>query len=175
MSKQNIRLTPKSFLRFGSRASISASLKQSTPGKRVRKLVKEVIQLLIRVFEAPLAYLFGRDIFISYARKDSANYAQQLAIDLREQVPKLSFYLDQWASLSGTTLPPSLKRALRWSRLLVFIGTQNAIASPSVRLELEVFSRKKGRFVPIDVDDALGKAILKDQFLRLCRMAVMSP
>lgn len=119
---------------------------------------------VVFIVEAPLRYLFGRDVFISYSRPNS-EYAQQLAIKVRERVPKLSFYLDQWASLSGTTLPSSLKRALRWSRMLVLIGTPEALASPNVRMELEVFFRKKGRFVPIDVDGALQEAKQKDPLL----------
>lgn len=110
-------------------------------------------------------YLFGRDIFISYARADAATYAQQLAIAVRGEVPKLSFFLDQWASMSGTTLPLSLRLALRWSQLLVFVGTQKAIDSAHVRMELQAFFNRKGRFVPIDVGGVLGQAIGKDEFL----------
>ena len=120
---------------------------------------------LLWLLETPLSYLFGRDIFISYARADAMNYAQQLAVGVREDVPQLSFFLDQWASASGRTLPISLKLALRWSRMLVFIGTQHAIDSPHVRKELQAFFNRQGRFVPIDVGGALDTAMRKDEFL----------
>lgn len=120
---------------------------------------------MVLVLETPLIYLFGRDIFVSYARADAATYAQQLAIAVRGEVPKLSFFLDQWASMSGTTLPLSLRLALRWSQLLVFVGTQNAIDSAHVRMELQAFFNRRGRFVPIDVEGALRQAIGNDKFL----------
>jgi WD40 repeat protein len=124
-----------------------------------------LLRRLLWLLETPLSYLFGRDIFISYARADAMNYAQQLAVGVREDVPQLSFFLDQWASVSGRTLPISLKLALRWSRMLVFIGTQHAIDSPHVRKELQAFFNRQGRFVPIDVGGALDTAMRKDEFL----------
>ena len=127
--------------------------------------LRTVFQRLLSILETPLVYLFGRDIFISYARSDATAYAQQLAIDLRTRVPKFSIFLDQWASVSGTTLPLTLRLALRWSQLMVFVGTQNAIDSVFVRKELQVFFNRRGRFVPIDVDNKLDAAIRKDQFL----------
>ena len=131
----------------------------------LQSVLRAVFRRVVFVAETPLMYLFGRDIFISYARADAATYAQQLAIAVRGEVPKLSFFLDQWASMSGTTLPLSLRLALRWSQLLVFVGTQNAIDSAHVRMELQAFFNRKGRFVPIDVGGVLGQAIGKDEFL----------
>jgi WD40 repeat protein len=133
--------------------------------KSLARSLRTVLQRLLSILETPLMYLFGRDIFISYARSDAANYAQNLAIDLRTHVPQFSFFLDQWASASGTTLPLALRLALRWSQLLVFVGTQNAIDSPHVRKELQAFFNRKGRFVPIDVGGALDKAMRSDQFM----------
>lgn len=129
------------------------------------QFVPTVLKRVLYVIETPLMYLFGRDIFISYSRADAANYAQQLAIAVRGEVPQLSFFLDQWASLAGTTLPLSLRLALRWSQLLVFVGTQNAIDSSHVRMELEAFFNRKGRFVPINVGGVLDQAIRNDKFL----------
>ena len=139
---------------------MATSFLQSLPS-----VLRTVFRRVVFVVETPFMYLFGRDIFISYARSDAATYAQQLAIAVRGEVPKLSFFLDQWASLSGRTLPLSLRLALRWSQMLVFVGTKNAIDSTYVRMELQAFSNRRGRFVPIDVGGALGQAIGNDEFL----------
>jgi len=129
------------------------------------RTLRTLLRRLLYVLETPLIYVFGRDIFISYARADAAEYARELAIGVRDRVPKFSFFLDQWASLSGTTLPLSLRLALRWSQMLVFVGTPNAIGSAHVRMELEAFFNRKGRFVPIDVGGALGQAMRNDKLL----------
>jgi hypothetical protein len=51
--------------------------------KSLARSLRTILRWLLYTLEAPLMYLFGRDIFISYSQADAPNYAQQLAIDVR--------------------------------------------------------------------------------------------
>jgi hypothetical protein len=46
-------------------------------------------------------------------------------------------------------LPLSLKRALRWSKMLVLIGTSRALDSPHVGFEIREFLWTSGIVIPI--------------------------
>lgn len=63
------------------------------------------------------SFLFGHDIFISYARADALDYAPRLA----NQLTKLGFrcYLDQLDAPVGVKTPGAVMRALRRSTGLV--------------------------------------------------------
>lgn len=112
--------------------------------------LKQFSQFLLAIFEMPVRYIFGRDIFISYSRTDANKYAPNLAFALQAKRPKLSFYLDKWIAPPTGKLPGSLKRHLRWSSVLVLICTENSISSPFVRDEIRLFSKLGRKVVPID-------------------------
>ncbi|MBS1914417.1 MAG: TIR domain-containing protein [Bacteroidetes bacterium] len=122
----------------------------SGPGTGARFLRR--MQLLR---DAPFRFLFGRDVFISYSRREAARYAPNLANAVIEQLPKASFYLDRWLAPPGGRLPRSLKRHARWSSVLVIIGDEHAVKSGSVKEEIEIFSRTGRHVIPIDVAGTL--------------------
>ena len=51
-----------------------------------------------------LRFLFGDDIFISYLRKDGANYAAALANELSKPGRDFSCFLDQWGASAANEL-----------------------------------------------------------------------
>jgi hypothetical protein len=97
--------------------------------------------------------VLGADIFVSYARADAISYADGLAAALlaRNMAPQI----DLWDSTPGAELPAALIAALRHSRMLVIIGSPEAIKSPNVKHEIETFLETGGRIVPIGFSDAL--------------------
>lgn len=135
-------------------------LRQNKAGKQPSMFRKTVNAFRIKLFaylEAPFKYLFGRDIFISYSRADASTYAPNLANTLREKIPALSFYLDRWGAPADVDLPRSLKRSLRWSSVLVIIGTERAVSSPFVQAEIAIYGKTPRQVIPIDVDGALSR------------------
>src|SRR5690349_20257643 len=74
------------------------------------RAVQRYWSLLSGVIDWPLRFIFGRDIFISYSRRDAGRYAPSLALALQSKRPKLSFYLDKWIAPPSGKLPRSLKR-----------------------------------------------------------------
>src|SRR5215216_17014 len=111
---------------------------------------------------SPLRYLFGRDVFISYSRRDAGDYATNLVLVLqkraRKQRRKLSFYLDKWIAPPDGELPKSLKRQLRWSSTLVVICTKFSVGSPFVKDEIKHFAELKRKIILVNVDDILSDA-----------------
>ena len=101
-------------------------------------------------------FLFGDDVFISYSRRDSTNYALGLANELTTQ--KLSCYVDQWGTPPGEDLPESLKTALRRSTLLVIVGTERAAASEAVSKEVTEFVKTERTMIPVSFEGSLEKA-----------------
>src|SRR5689334_17168412 len=100
-----------------------------------------------------LRYMYGDDIFISYARADGITYAAALADELTSK--GFSCFLDQWGTLPGQQLPGSLKRSIKRSTVFVLVGTEKAGYSNSVGLEVGEFLKTKRPIVPIDFDNAL--------------------
>ncbi len=98
---------------------------------------------------APVRFFFGDDIFISYARRDGVNYAEGLASALAAR--NLACRVDLWETTPGADLPPKLRRALKWSKMFVLLGTEAAAGSKYVALELQEFLRTGGTVVPIDL------------------------
>jgi len=103
-----------------------------------------------------LRYILGDDIFISYARADGITYATTLAEELSSM--GFSCFLDLWGTVPGQQLPASLKRAIRRSTIFVLVGTEKAVSSHSVELEVQEFIKTKRPIVPIDFDGALDTA-----------------
>src|SRR5687767_12802812 len=112
-------------------------------------------RLAASAIERGLGDLFGRDYFISYARRDAASYAARLARLLGE---RHSVYLDQLDVPRGAELPPRLRRALRRASVLVLLGSPQAARSASVRDELALFLSTERPALLVDVDKALDAA-----------------
>lgn len=125
--------------------------KPNNAGLRNR-LPPAVSSLLAR----PFKFLFGNDIFISYSRADGINYAEGLASQLAKR--NFSCSLDLWETTPGKEMPAKLKRAVRWSKMLVIIGTGAAAGSPNCELEIVEFARTKGTIIPIDFNHAVDGA-----------------
>jgi hypothetical protein len=103
-----------------------------------------------------LRYIHGDDIFISYAHADGITYAAALAEELTAN--GFSCFLDQWGTPPGQQLPGSLKRSIKRSTVFVLIGTEKAVSSPSVGLEVIEFLKTERPIIPIDFDDSLERA-----------------
>jgi WD40 repeat protein len=108
--------------------------------------------------EGPLRYLFGDDIFISYSRQDGLNYAQGIASQLAAGWA-YSCRVDLWETVPGVEMPASLRRSLRWSKMLVLVGTPGAATSVNVGLEVAEFMETGGIIVPIDFENTVMDAI----------------
>jgi len=132
---------------------VRAESKLNTPpGSRF----KQFLSRLVILFEVPIRYLFGRDVFVSYSRQDG-NYVTKLVTILKDKNRRTSFYFDQWAAPPGGELPASLKRHLRWSSILVLVGSQAAINSDSVKQEVSLFATRRRKVIPISVDNAFAQ------------------
>lgn len=108
------------------------------------------------VFERIYRFLFGNDIFVSYARHDAEDYA----LSLTSRLTKANYlcYLDQLGTRPGGKLPPELLSTLRRSTVFVLIGTEAAIASNSIEDEITEFLKTSRPIIPIDFNGALEKA-----------------
>lgn len=104
--------------------------------------------MITKLYNNIIRFIFGIDIFISYSRKDTAVYAERLAIILQEN--KFKCYLDKWGTQPGQDLSFSLKRILRHSSLFVVLGSDKAGESNSVYKEVEEFRKTNRTIVPID-------------------------
>src|SRR5262245_28183510 len=109
-----------------------------------------------------LRFLFGDDIFISYSRRDGANYAAALANELSKPGRDFSCFLDQWGASAANELSKPVLGALRRSSLLVLVGTPGAATSKFVRQEVENFSqqswlRAHRPILPININGALDR------------------
>jgi WD40 repeat protein len=105
-----------------------------------------------------LRWIFGRDVFVSYARADGIGYAAALA----QQIAAAGFTvaIDQWGSQSGHSPPRALQRAARWASCLVVVGTPEAIRSRWVREEVQSFPHHRRTVVPIDFGGNLENSAL---------------
>lgn len=106
-----------------------------------------------RVVDGVRRFLFGHDIFVSYARADAIEYAQGLADALVRR--RIAAYIDQLGTPPGLQMPPLLLMRLRLSSMLVLVASPAAAASIAVQQEVEAFSRRNHRLFVVDVDGAL--------------------
>lgn len=113
----------------------------------------EISDYLFRTF---FRVLFRYDIFISYARRDGKDYA----LKLRDQLKQLDFscFLDFDELPAGNSLNRTLRRALRRSATLVLVGTERAVVSRYVELEVGEFSGTGRAVIPIDIEGSLAAA-----------------
>lgn len=105
-----------------------------------------------------LEHLFGFDVFISYARRDSRAYAEQL----QQGLSKLDYscFLDAQEVPAGEQLTTALRRALRRSTVLVLIGSPGALESKYVCQEVGGFVElnPRGIILPISIGRTLDDA-----------------
>lgn len=112
---------------------------------------------LIRQRDRAIAYVFGRDVFISYSRAGALAYARALANALKNLERPISVYFDQWAAPPGAELPPTLLLALRRARVLVVVATEHALQSQHVGEEIAHFAKRPRSIVTIN-DGCLTRA-----------------
>lgn len=118
------------------------------PGLKLTSLSDSLFKSLFRL-------LFRYDIFISYARGDGKDYA----IKLRDQLKQLDFscFLDFDELPPGNSLNNTLKRAIRKSATLVIVGTERAVKSRYVELEVGEFANTGRAIIPIDIEGTLAE------------------
>ena len=91
---------------------------------------------------------WGYDFFVSYNWASGGPYAVSLAERLRDR--GYDCFLDQSEFAAGDDWKREAQKALRNTRRLVVVATREAIAeSEAVRHEIEVFTRRSERVIPI--------------------------
>lgn len=88
-----------------------------------------------------LPFLFADDIFLSYSRKDGNAYTAALARELTGKNYKVFF--DHYGTPPGKELPKEVKDKALGAKMFVLIASDQALASPHVRTEVELFVNKK--------------------------------
>src|ERR1700704_2668243 len=95
--------------------------------------------------------IFGYDIFISYSRKDSLDYAYKIAEYFIEH--GYECYIDQLSSTTpGAKLPQNILRAIKRSNAFIIVGSEGSQYSYPVSEEIESFlnHRKNRPLIPIN-------------------------
>jgi len=97
---------------------------------------------------------FRYDVFISYSHRDAREYAA----NLNDQLSRLDFscFIDKEESPPGSSLDPTLARALRKSAVLVLLATERALTRPYIVSEFEKFATTERRIIPINIGGALS-------------------
>ena len=90
-------------------------------------------------------------IFISYARKDGLEIAQELANQLRAREHKV--FLDLHSMRAGTKWRPELSRRIRWADLVVVVVTEGSNDSDHVYQEVSEAEQNSKTIIPIQVND----------------------
>ncbi len=119
------------------------------PGSRARVALSRGVDGVRR-------FLFGHDVFISYARADAVEYAQGLADALTRH--RIAAYVDQLGTPPGPKMPPLLLLRLRLSSMLVLVASPGAALSEAVAQEVDEFTRRNHRVFVVDVAGALDGA-----------------
>jgi hypothetical protein len=112
---------------------------------------------------APLRTTFRYDVFLSHSSADKP-VVRELAVRLREA--GLRVWLDEWIIRPGDHIPTAIEEGLEHSAVLLFCMSAHAFGSDWVGLEghTAIFRdplNRKRRFVPLRLDDAPIKAMLK--------------
>ncbi len=100
--------------------------------------------------------LFGFDFFISYAWADGRDYAVELAERLEAGVGGNQFtcFLDSDDYLKGDDWKEAGQESLERTTILILIGSPEALKSAAVLREVQVFTARKNRVIPIEFVDA---------------------
>ena len=108
------------------------------------------------ILRVPLPFGLRYDFFISYSRRDSAAYAEDLARLLRQSGH--TCYLDETQNFAGVALSDTIRRALLDSRALVVIATSGIADSAWVAQEVASFPAGPRRpLIPISVQRYLSR------------------
>jgi WD40 repeat protein len=103
-------------------------------------------------------FIFGYDVFISYARRDGQSYV----IELSNELGKLGYrcFVDVSELPPGDQLGPALRRALRKSSALLVVGSAGALESRYMPQEISTFVelRPDAPIVPISIGNTLDSA-----------------
>ena len=98
---------------------------------------------------------FGYDFFISYAHMDGSAYARGLAQRLEDYGFECFFDTDDYET--GDDWKKVGAWALRRTTRLVLIGSPNALQSPAVLREVQIFTASGKRIIPIDFGGSLSQ------------------
>lgn len=101
--------------------------------------------------------IFGYDIFISYSRKDSLDYAYAIAQSFMQK--GYECYIDQLSSTSpGKELPPTIKSAVTRSTSFVLVGSESAKLSQPIENEISLFLQhnRNKPLIPITIDGSIN-------------------
>src|SRR5262249_26746569 len=118
----------------------------------VRSLLHSVRE---RLFKGLFRARFRYDVFISYSHRDAREYAA----NLKDQLAQLDFscFIGKEESPPGSSLDPTLAKALRKSAVLVLLATERALTRPYIVSEFEKFAATERTIVPINILGALTK------------------
>lgn len=101
--------------------------------------------------------IFGYDIFISYSRFDSLDYAYSIA---QHFIAKgYECYIDQLSSSTpGKELPTTIQDAVKNSTSFVLIGSSGSKISIPIKKEIQTFLSKTKNLpiIPITIDNAIS-------------------
>src|SRR5579862_9267473 len=125
---------------------LSVTQNQPVSSGKLRQLWTSVSSSL------PVRWIFGEDIFISYARRDSLSYA--IALARRLSAARFTCHIDAWDTIASQEIPLRTIIALLRSTMLVVIASPAAATSRSVASELRLFSLTRRQIVVISVDHA---------------------
>jgi WD40 repeat protein len=117
---------------------------------RLRSMLNRLRETLFKgLFRARFRY----DVFISYSHRDAKKYAA----NLKQQLGNLDFscFIDEEESPPGSSLDPTLARALKKSAVLVLLATERALTRPYIVSEFEKFAATERTIVPINILGAL--------------------
>src|SRR5712692_6116647 len=98
---------------------------------------------------------FRYDVFISYSHRDAKEYAA----NLKKQLGNLDFscFIDEEESPPGSSLDPTLAKAVKKSAVLVLLATERALTRPYIVSEFEKFAATERTIVPINILGALTR------------------
>ena len=97
-------------------------------------------------------FFLGDDVFISYSRLDSTDYAFQLSKKLVEK--KLNAFLDQYETHVDDRTPDTVLQKIKVATSFVIIASEGSRQSKAMRNELELFLPTKRNIIVIDVNGA---------------------
>lgn len=110
-----------------------------------------------RIINKIRRWIFGYDIFISYSRADSLDYAYTLARHFMDK--GYECYIDQLSSIApGKELPSNIKNAVKRSTSFVLVGSRGAQKSEPIGEEVKLFlgSSRNRPLIPITVGGAIS-------------------
>ena len=127
----------------------------------------------MNIFNSIKRAVFGYDIFISYSRRDSLDYAYSIARHFMKTEHGYDCYIDQLSSTNpGKKIPLNILSALKKSTALIIIGSAGAMNSKPIREEVTTFKNLKNNnpIIPIDID---GQMFLADWYNEIEGLAII--